>query len=174
MLVVCELKRSVSFEVVGLDDFLPGLLFSDVEVLDSDFEGGLQGVLGEDQGPFEFERLQFKVVFVLDDVLGEIPAHKQQRHSLVVEAHLLKDRHQFADVGVGELWLLEGEATEEVEVLDFVYFLEVLSGQLVVDPLLDGLGEVDYPLGELVVLLVDLGCVFLEFVEGLNGFLEHG
>ena len=42
----------------------------------------------EGESAFEFEGLEFGVVFVFDDVFGEVLGGEEERESVVVEAHL--------------------------------------------------------------------------------------
>lgn len=72
--------------VLGLDQFLLYFLRSDLDVLEVDFDVVLHGVAVGHEYLLEFEFLEEMVVFVVEDVLGDVLGDEPKGYGLVVES----------------------------------------------------------------------------------------
>lgn len=92
---------------------------------------------------------------------------------MIVQTHIRDYIYQFAKIVVGEFWFLEGVSSKEVHILNFRYFFKILLWEFIVNPFLDRLWDSDGLVCDFLFFLIELCCIFLKFIKGVDGFFEH-
>lgn len=121
----------------------------------------------------EFELFQQVIMVVFEDMFCDVFRQKSKRNRLVVQTYIRYHIYQFAEIVVGEFWFLEGVSSKEIHVLNFRNFLKILFWEFVCNPFFDRLWDSDGFVCDFLFFLIELCCIFLEFIKSIDRFFKH-